>query len=174
MLFMLKLVLPLNMQANLEKTPKLVLFLSLTLVLLTISTLFYCSLLGQAIQYGASPPSSSPSNDFTLESIKSAKKKAKECDIFRGEWVPNPHAPYYTNETCWAIHEHQNCLKFGRPDTEFMKWRWKPNDCDLPIFNPAQFLELVTGKSLAFVGDSVGRNQMQSLMCLLNRVRVFC
>ncbi|RWW71033.1 hypothetical protein BHE74_00021257 [Ensete ventricosum] len=85
-------------------------------------------------------------------------------------WVPNPNAPYYTNESCWAIHEHQNCIKFGRPDTGFMKWRWKPTHCELPVFNPAQFLELVRGKSLAFVGDSVGRNQMQSLICLLLRV----
>ncbi|KAI9152780.1 hypothetical protein LWI28_001056 [Acer negundo] len=84
-----------------------------------------------------------------------------------GEWVPNPEGPYYTNTTCWAIYEHQNCMKFGRPDTDFMKWRWKPDGCDLPIFNPAQFLEIVRGKSLAFIGDSVARNQMQSLICLL-------
>lgn len=61
-------------------------------------------------------------------------------------------------------------MKYGRPDSEFMKWRWKPDECDLPIFNPAQFLEIVRGKSLGFVGDSVGRNQMQSLICLLSRV----
>ncbi|KAL0346664.1 UNVERIFIED_CONTAM: protein trichome birefringence-like 21 [Sesamum calycinum] len=73
-----------------------------------------------------------------------------------GEWVPNPEAPYYTNKTCWAIHEHQNCMKYGRPDSGFMKWRWKPDGCDLPLFNPYQFLDMVRGKSLAFVGDSVG------------------
>ncbi|XP_027922323.1 protein trichome birefringence-like 19 isoform X1 [Vigna unguiculata] len=94
----------------------------------------------------------------------------EKCDIFTGEWVPNPRAPYYTNKTCWAIHEHQNCMKYGRPDSEFMKWRWKPNECELPIFNPFQFLEIVKGKSMAFVGDSVGRNQMQSMICLLSRV----
>ncbi|KAG4969624.1 hypothetical protein JHK82_035320 [Glycine max] len=94
----------------------------------------------------------------------------KKCDIFSGEWVPNPKAPYYTNTTCWAIHEHQNCIKYGRPDSEFMKWRWKPNECELPIFNPFHFLEIMRGKSMAFVGDSVGRNHMQSLICLLSRV----
>jgi len=94
----------------------------------------------------------------------------ERCDIFTGEWVPNPKAPYYTNKTCWAIHEHQNCMKYGRPDSEFMKWRWKPSECELPIFNPFQFLEIVKGKSMAFVGDSVGRNQMQSMICLLSRV----
>ncbi|XP_047180472.1 protein trichome birefringence-like 19 [Vigna umbellata] len=94
----------------------------------------------------------------------------KKCDIFSGEWVPNPEAPYYTNTTCWAIHEHQNCMKHGRPDSEFMKWRWKPNECELPIFNPFQFLEIMRGKSMALVGDSLARNHMQSMICLLSRV----
>ncbi|EEF28438.1 conserved hypothetical protein [Ricinus communis] len=61
-------------------------------------------------------------------------------------------------------------MKFGRPDTDFMKWRWRPEECELPFFNAGQFLELVRGKSMAFVGDSVGRNQMQSLLCLLASV----
>lgn len=92
------------------------------------------------------------------------------CDIFQGEWVPNPNAPYYTNETCWLIYDKQNCMKFGRPDSEYMKWRWKPDECELPVFDPARFLEIVRGKSLAFVGDSLGRNHMQALMCQLLRV----
>ncbi|OIT05730.1 protein trichome birefringence-like 19 [Nicotiana attenuata] len=92
------------------------------------------------------------------------------CDIFSGEWVWNPDDPYYTNVTCSEIHEHQNCMKYGRPDTDYLKWRWKPNGCELHIFNPFQFLDMVRNKSLAIVGDSVGRNQMQSLICLLGRV----
>ncbi|KAF5961401.1 hypothetical protein HYC85_002610 [Camellia sinensis] len=91
----------------------------------------------------------------------------QKCDIFNGNWVPYPKEPYYTNETKCVIDDRQNCMKFGRPDTEFMKWRWKPDECELPLFNAVQFLELVRGKTLAFVGDSVGRNQMQSLTCLL-------
>ncbi|KAL6521680.1 hypothetical protein OROGR_018249 [Orobanche gracilis] len=93
-----------------------------------------------------------------------------KCDLFSGEWVPNPDGPYYTNETCGAIQEHQNCLKFGRPDRGFLRWRWKPDDCELPVFGPARFLELVSGKAIAFVGDSVARNHMQSLICLLSKV----
>ncbi|GKB93759.1 trichome birefringence-like protein 19 [Tanacetum coccineum] len=77
----------------------------------------------------------------------------KSCDLFSGEWVENPDGPYYTNETCWAIQEHQNCMKFGRK-----------------IFDPILFLKMMRGKSLAFVGDSVARNHMQSLLCLLSRV----
>ncbi|QCD93059.1 Trichome birefringence-like family [Vigna unguiculata] len=103
------------------------------------------------------------------EAEKRASKALEKCEIFSGEWVPNPEAPYYTNTTCWEIHEHQNCMKYGRPDSEFMKWRWKPNECELPIFNPFQFLEIMRGKSMAFVGDSIGRNHMQSMICLLSR-----
>ncbi|KAA8530529.1 hypothetical protein F0562_005238 [Nyssa sinensis] len=111
------------------------------------------------------PPPSHRHRDFMM-----VPKMSNECDIFSGEWVPNPEAPYYTNLSCWAIQEHQNCMKFGRPDKEFLKWRWKPNGCELPLFDPLQFLELMRGKSIAFVGDSVARNHMQSLICLLSRV----
>ncbi|CAH9092661.1 unnamed protein product [Cuscuta epithymum] len=98
-------------------------------------------------------------------------REGGSCDLFSGEWVVNPEGPYYTNVTCdWAIQEHQNCMKFGRPDTGFLKWRWKPDGCELPVFDPNRFLELVRGKSLAFVGDSVARNHMQSLLCLLSSV----
>ncbi|KAL0430368.1 UNVERIFIED_CONTAM: protein trichome birefringence-like 19 [Sesamum radiatum] len=104
------------------------------------------------------------------EMIRPRLLDEEQCDMFTGEWVPNPNGPYYTNETCSAIQEHQNCIKFGRPDRGFLKWRWKPDDCELPLFDPNKFLELVRGKSIAFVGDSVARNHMQSLICLLSRV----
>jgi hypothetical protein len=94
----------------------------------------------------------------------------KYCDIFRGEWVPDAEAPYYNHKTCHMIQEHQNCLKYGRPDLGFLKWRWRPSGCELPRFDPLQFLQFVRGKSLAFVGDSLARNHMQSLLCLLSQV----
>lgn len=162
----------------LHKSSKIVLLATLTLILLTTIPLYYPSLgypsfLLKAATSSASSSSSSspsPSSNETEEDDSIGVSSNENCDIFTGEWVPNPRAPYYTNKTCWAIHEHQNCMKYGRPDAEFMKWKWKPDGCELPVFNPAQFLELVRDKSLAFVGDSVGRNQMQSLMCLLSRV----
>ncbi|ONM39807.1 TRICHOME BIREFRINGENCE-LIKE 20 [Zea mays] len=62
----------------------------------------------------------------------------KYCDIFRGEWVPDAEAPYYNHKTCHMIQEHQNCLKYGRPDLGFLKWRWRPSGCELPRFDPLQ------------------------------------
>ncbi|PSS30559.1 Protein trichome birefringence-like [Actinidia chinensis var. chinensis] len=103
---------------------------------------------------------------YNLVSMDSWKK----CNLFSGKWVPYPKGPYYTNESGCVIDNGQNCFKFGRPDTDFLKWRWKPDECELPLFSAAQFLELVRGKSMAFVGDSLARNQVQSLACLLSSV----
>ena len=94
-----------------------------------------------------------------------------KCEVLHGNWVYDPNKrPFYSNFTCPHIFDQQNCMKFGRPDSEFLKWRWKPTECDLPSFDAAQFLELVKGRSMAFVGDSVARNQMESLLCLLTTV----
>ncbi|KAK6913445.1 PC-Esterase [Dillenia turbinata] len=93
-----------------------------------------------------------------------------KCNIFRGKWVKTEHGPLYTNATCHGIMDQQNCMKFGRPDTEYLKWKWVPNECELPFFDAVQFLEIVKGKKMGFVGDSLGRNHMQSLMCLLGTV----
>ncbi|TVU35737.1 hypothetical protein EJB05_17640, partial [Eragrostis curvula] len=95
-----------------------------------------------------------------------------KCDIFRGEWVPDPSLPQYTNETCPYIQDHQNCLHYGRPDLDFLKWRWKPDGCDLPRFNTYRFLQAVANKTFAFVGDSLARNHYQSLLCLMSKVRI--
>ncbi|KAK7306544.1 hypothetical protein VNO77_44491 [Canavalia gladiata] len=94
----------------------------------------------------------------------------RSCNIFSGYWAPYPKELYYYNETCPFILEQLNCIKSGRPDRDFLKLRWKPHDCELPLFDAIQFLKLVRGKSMAFVGDSIGRNQLQSLLCLINAV----
>ncbi|CAI9099765.1 OLC1v1036629C1 [Oldenlandia corymbosa var. corymbosa] len=109
-----------------------------------------------------------------LKSANGREETGKEnCDLFTGDWIPDPNGPYYTNATyVSAFPSHSNCMKNGRPDSNYLKWRWKPDGCELPKFDPERFLELVRGKSMAFVGDSLARNHMQSLGCLLSRVAV--
>ncbi|MCL7046228.1 hypothetical protein MKW94_004762 [Papaver nudicaule] len=76
----------------------------------------------------------------------------------------------YNNESCSFITEDQNCIKNGRPDLGFLYWRWKPRDCELPRFNAVRFLESMRNKHWAFVGDSISRNHVQSLLCILSKV----
>ncbi|XP_031475888.1 protein YLS7-like [Nymphaea colorata] len=92
------------------------------------------------------------------------------CDLYHGKWFFDPSGPLYTNNTCPIITQMQNCQGNGRPDQEYENWRWRPNECDLPRFDGKRFLELMRGKTLAFVGDSVARNQMESLLCILWQV----
>lgn len=96
---------------------------------------------------------------------------AGKCDLFTGEWIPDPSGPFYTNQSCFQIEGHQNCMKNGRTDSGYLYWRWNPRGCDLPKFNPGKFLRLMRNKSWAFVGDSISRNHVQSLLCILSQVK---
>ena len=59
------------------------------------------------------------------------------------------------------------CITNGRPDLGYLYWRWKPSECNLPRFEPTTFLKLIKNKHIAFVGDSLARNQLESLLCML-------
>ncbi|XP_021911788.1 protein trichome birefringence-like 25 isoform X3 [Carica papaya] len=95
---------------------------------------------------------------------------AEKCDLFTGDWIPDSSGPAYTNESCHEIENHQNCMRNGRPDSDYLYWRWNPRDCGLPRFNPERFLDLMRNKSWAFIGDSISRNHVQSLLCILSQV----
>eukprot|EP00897_Mesotaenium_endlicherianum_P000957 jgi/Mesen1/10862/ME000093S10375 len=99
-----------------------------------------------------------------------AKEAPRNCDLFHGSWVDDPAGgPYYTNETCGFISEHQDCRGNGRPDHAYEGWRWKPRGCSLPRFDTDEFFRIMRRKTIAFVGDSVARNHMESLLCLLSQ-----
>ncbi|KAM7271030.1 hypothetical protein ACFE04_030244 [Oxalis oulophora] len=70
------------------------------------------------------------------------------------------------------VRYHGTCQGNGKPAKEYDSWRWKPSECELPRFDGKKFLgkkflELTRGKSLAFIGDSVAQNHMESIMFLL-------
>ncbi|KAJ6882911.1 protein YLS7-like [Populus alba x Populus x berolinensis] len=92
------------------------------------------------------------------------------CDLYRGSWFYDSLGPLYTNNTCPVLTQMQNCQGNGRPDKDYENWRWKPSQCNLPRFDAKKFLELMRGKTIAFIGDSVARNQMESMLCLLWQV----
>lgn len=99
-----------------------------------------------------------------------AEDSAGKCDLSIGNWIGNPAGPLYTNESCQFIETHQNCMKNGRPDKGYLYWRWNPRDCELPQFNAKRFLEMMRNKAWALIGDSISRNHVQSLLCILSKV----
>ncbi|CAD6336695.1 unnamed protein product [Miscanthus lutarioriparius] len=111
--------------------------------------------------------SSEPLTDLDKEG---SPKPEESCDLFHGEWVPNSSGPAYTNARCRFIESPQNCMTNGRPDTDYLNWRWKPYGCDVPPFDGKKFLDGMKGKHWALIGDSILRNHVQSLLCLLSKV----
>jgi hypothetical protein len=125
-----------------------------------------------AASFSTSPSTSRPAATSSKPSSPApAAAAVGACDVTRGEWVPDTEPPYYTNLTCPFIDNLQNCMKFGKPSLEFLRWRWRPDGCELYRFDPTRFLEAMRGKSIAFVGDSLARNHVKSLLCILSKVR---
>lgn len=98
---------------------------------------------------------------------KIKEKKRNSCDVTKGKWVYDESYPLYTNGSCPFIDEGFNCVSNGRRDRNYMKWKWQPQDCDYPRFNASKMLDLIRGKRLVFVGDSINRNQWESILCML-------
>ncbi|RVW59187.1 Protein trichome birefringence-like 42 [Vitis vinifera] len=94
--------------------------------------------------------------------------QSDDCDWFLGSWVQDDSYPVYDASNCPFIGTGFDCLKNGRADKEYLTYRWKPNQCDLPRFNGQEFLERLRGKRMLFVGDSLGFNQWKSLTCMLH------
>ncbi|CAM6090986.1 unnamed protein product [Calypogeia fissa] len=107
-----------------------------------------------------------------IDQTQDASSAAGECDLFDGDWDYDPEGPLYTNSTCFYIRGDHNCMSNGRPDSAYLNWRWKPRGCDLPRFDARAFMEAFRGKTIGFIGDSLARNQMQSMLCMLALVEV--
>ncbi|MED6174677.1 Protein trichome birefringence-like 45 [Stylosanthes scabra] len=89
------------------------------------------------------------------------RNHSSTCSLFEGSWVRDEEypMPMYESSRCPIIDPEFNCQMFGRPDSAYLTYRWKPLSCDLPRFNGIKFLMNMEGKTLMFVGNSLERNQ---------------
>lgn len=104
---------------------------------------------------------------YSVSATKTLLRTTGTCDVFNGRWVTDDSYPLYNNSLCPFVERGFNCQANGRNDTAYMKWKWKPRDCDLPEFKVENVLEILKGKRVVFVGDSMSRTQWESMICML-------
>ncbi|KAJ1259199.1 hypothetical protein BS78_10G136100 [Paspalum vaginatum] len=93
---------------------------------------------------------------------------AAACDLFQGRWVADKSYPLYDASSCPFVPDVFDCRRNGRPDDDYLKFRWSPTNCQLPRFDGADLLRRWRGKTVMLVGDSLSMNQWVSLACMLH------
>uniref|UniRef100_A0ACD6A1Y9 Uncharacterized protein n=1 Tax=Avena sativa TaxID=4498 RepID=A0ACD6A1Y9_AVESA len=90
------------------------------------------------------------------------------CDYSDGVWVRDAaDAPTVYGEDCPFLDPGFQCARNGRTNSSFRHWRWQPRGCNLPRFNASEMLEWSRNGRIVFAGDSIGRNQWESMVCML-------
>ncbi|XP_052196183.1 protein trichome birefringence-like 14 isoform X2 [Diospyros lotus] len=112
-------------------------------------------------------------DSFALESkdngtILNSFSEMKVCNYAKGRWVADSRRPLYSGFGCkqW-LSDMWSCRLTQRTDFSYEGYRWQPVNCNMPEFEASEFLERMQDKTIAFVGDSLGRQQFQSLMCMV-------
>ncbi|XP_047336661.1 protein trichome birefringence-like 16 isoform X2 [Impatiens glandulifera] len=120
---------------------------------------------GEEEQEAAAPESTNIIASFVKENENISPAV---CNYAVGKWVVDDNRPLYSGSGCkqwlsgmWA------CRLTQRTDFEYEKFRWQPKNCKMEEFSGSKFLERMRDKTLAFIGDSLGRQQFQSLMCMI-------
>lgn len=69
---------------------------------------------------------------------KTQLNSLSSCNFFSGKWVfDNQSRPLYNGSNCSFISfldDGMACQNYGRKDLDYLYWKWKPRDCDLPRY----------------------------------------
>lgn len=113
-----------------------------------------------------SVPAESPESQYNQNVTSSTRSNV--CNNYaKGKWVADSRRPLYSGFNCkqW-LSSMWSCRMTQRPDFSFEGYRWQPENCDMQEFDRFSFLRKMQDKTIAFIGDSLGRQQFQSLMCM--------
>ncbi|KAJ8630603.1 hypothetical protein MRB53_023926 [Persea americana] len=115
-----------------------------------------------------SVPASFPEERKGDDGLMTPPVEEKGCNYAKGKWIADSRWPLYSGFECkqwlssmWA------CRLTQRTDFDYEGFRWQPENCEMRAFDGSTFLKRMQDKTFALVGDSLGRQQFQSLMCMV-------
>lgn len=89
-------------------------------------------------RHGSSSSSSSLSssgNQYSSSRPSDFQGNKSTCTLFLGAWVRDDSYPLYKPADCPAVVEPEfDCQMYGRPDSDYLKYRWQPQNCNLPTY----------------------------------------
>ncbi|PIM99244.1 hypothetical protein CDL12_28261 [Handroanthus impetiginosus] len=103
------------------------------------------------------------------DGVSASSSEKQACNYAKGRWVADSRRPLYSGFRCkqW-LSDMWACRLTQRTDFSYEGYRWQPSNCEMPEFEGAEFLRRMEDKTIAFIGDSLGRQQFQSLMCMIS------
>ncbi|EYU19805.1 hypothetical protein ABFS82_06G086200 [Erythranthe guttata] len=108
--------------------------------------------------------------DDEVNMLQTRHSSLRNCDFTKGKWVSDQTYPLYSAATCPYLSSAVSCRRNGRPDSHYENFKWVPDSCSIPRFDALDFLGKMRRKRIMLVGDSIMRNQWESLVCLVQSV----
>ncbi|KAL8050504.1 hypothetical protein ABFX02_06G086500 [Erythranthe guttata] len=108
--------------------------------------------------------------DDEVNMVQTRHSSLHNCDFTKGKWVSDQTYPLYSAATCPYLSSAVSCRRNGRPDSHYENFKWVPDSCSIPRFDALDFLGKMRRKRMMLVGDSIMRNQWESLVCLVQSV----
>lgn len=71
--------------------------------------------------------------DDEISMIQGRHSSLRSCDFTKGKWVYDQTYPLY-DANCPYLSSAVTCHKNERPDSDYEKWRWKPDGCSIPRY----------------------------------------
>ncbi|KAL7199575.1 hypothetical protein ACSBR2_021797 [Camellia fascicularis] len=144
----------------------------LFLSLLCLASLFLVFSLFKTSSKASLSPQHHRNFEFNPYETNNQVSSDRLCNYSDGKWIYDPtvrSARY--DHSCKEIFKGWNCIASNKSNAlDIVNWRWKPNHCYLPQFDPLRFLQRYRDTNIGFIGDSLNRNMFVSLFCTLKRV----